>query len=200
MAQTFIETIKVKDGVFYNLPLHRNRLQRTAMHFFQTSPNLDVTLNDIPLPLREGLVKCRVIYSNIIHSVDFEFYHFRDIQQLAIVRLDDIDYRYKSTNREALNQALSQKGNCDDVIIVKDGFVTDTSFFNLVFQNPYGLFTPSTPLLYGIKREKLLEENKIQSLPIPLSAIDRYDKIFLINAMIDLEDEICVDTSEIKIM
>lgn len=194
----FIETIKVKDGVFYNLALHRARLERTTIHFFGTAPSLKLSEDMIPEELKTGLVKCRIIYSSQIISVEFEPYAFRSIASLTLIDDNQIDYTYKSIDREAIHALYSQKESGDDILIVRNGLITDTSYANVVFENSDGLFTPKSHLLKGTKRQYLLERGIIKELEIGRDDILAYSKLYLINAMIDLEDEVCVSVSAIK--
>ena len=190
-AMTFSEAIKVLDGVFYNLPLHETRMNRTARHFFGYNLPLDLTSEMIPPEFRTGLVKCRVVYgADGVASVEFTPYTFRKIETFAIVHDDTIDYTYKSTDRSRLNGMLVDSG-CDEIVIVKNGLVTDASSSNIVLEDSKGgLYTPSTPLLVGTKREYLLCMGIIRERDISPEDLFAAAKIRLINAMIDLEDNI----------
>ena len=86
------------------------------------------------------------------------------------------------------------KDKFDDIIFIKNGFVTDSLSANLVFENENGLFTPKTYLLAGTKRALLLEKGIIQEIDISKNDIAFYQKIRFINAMMDLEDGIAMDT------
>ena len=55
----------------------------------------------------------------------------REIRSLKVVVDDRIDYSFKSADRSSLNRLTAQKGDCDEIIIVKNGLVTDTSFTNI---------------------------------------------------------------------
>lgn len=188
----FIETIKVKDGIFYNIPLHLDRLQKTTYKFFKTKPRLELSEEMIPEHLKSGLIKCRVLYSSQIISIEFETYTLKKIETLAIVEDNAVDYKYKSVNRGFLNKLYTQRSNnASDIIISKDGFITDTSYANLVFEGRDGLFTPSSYLLAGTKRRYLLERGIIKEKNIKVTDLDSYSKVYLINAMIDLDDEVC---------
>ena len=194
----FIETIKAKDGVFYNLPLHIARLKRTAIHFFGVAPSLELSQSMIPEALRIGIVKCRVTYSSRIISVEFEPYVFRHLSSLTLVEDNDIDYTYKALDRSSLNSLYSRREDGDDILIVKNGLVTDTSYANVVFENANGLYTPKNYLLGGIKRQYLLQNGIINELVINKDDIRTFSKVYLINAMIDLEDAICVSVSALR--
>lgn len=194
----FIETIKVKDGIFYNLPLHIARLERTATHFFGVVPSLKLAVNMIPEKLRTGLLKCRVTYGSQIVSVEFEAYSFRRIASLTLVEDNTIDYTYKSTDRKVLSDLYSGKGQGDDILIVRNGLITDTSYANVVFENNKGLYTPINCLLRGTKRQHLLQQGIIREADIRMDDLISFSKLYLINAMIDLEDEISLPISHLK--
>lgn len=194
----FIETIKVKDGQFYNQPLHIARVLRTVYDHFGTILDLHLTENIIPQDMKSGTVKCRIVYSDTIESLDFERYSFRDINSLALVHDDRIEYTYKAENREQLQALLALKKDCDDILIVKNGYITDTSYSNIVFENEEGLFTPRTPLLEGTKRRYLLNCGTIKEADITTGDLHKYTSAYLINAMIDIEDNISIGINDIR--
>ncbi len=195
----FIETIKIKDGVFCNLSLHNERAKRTVAHYYGKPFDLSLTNDIIPSDMRLGTVKCRVLYSNKIESITFEPYIIRSIFNLRLVYDNDIDYSYKSENRDKLQYLLSLKGDCDEILIVKGGYITDTSYTNVVFENSEGLFTPSTPLLEGVMRHSLIETGIIKVKSIMVDNLSDYTHIHLINAMLGLEDNISLSTQKIVI-
>lgn len=178
----------MRDGVFHNLEGHRARMDRTAAHFFGRTFELQPV---VPADMRSGLVKCRVVYGERgVESVEFAPYVFRTIRTVAIVRDDTIDYTYKSTDRSRLNRLAAESG-CDEIVIVKNGFVTDASSANIVLEDPSGaLYTPSTPLLRGTKRELLLRAGVITEREVRPDDLRSAANIRIINAMIDLEDNV----------
>lgn len=194
----FIETIKVVDGKFLNLSYHMDRMNRTMISFFNTTMFVELWIGDIPQELRVGLVKCRIVYSYRSVQVEYERYNFREIKSLKLVTDNTIDYSFKYKDRTAINSLYAIKEGCDDILIIKDGFITDTSFANVVFENESGLYTPSTYLLAGTKRNQLLKEGVIKEAEIQEENIRDYSKLYLINAMIDIEDDISLDISAIS--
>ncbi len=193
--QVFSEAIKLKDGILYNLPYHEMRMRRTTEYFFGMSFPLSI---EIPEDKMIGLYKCRIVYSDKVHSVEFILYSFRAVRSLALVRDDSIDYGYKYTDRVGLNTLLT-KSRCDDIIIIKDGYVTDASSSNLVFEDKTGLYTPGSYLLRGTKREYLLDKGEIQERTIKEEDISKYHSVYLINAMVDLEDGVKVLITQLDI-
>lgn len=190
----FSEAIKVKDGVFYNLEGHSARMDRTCRHFFKRPLGFELNPALLPEPPEKGLFKCRLVYSETIQSVEYNAYSFRRIDRLALIRADDIQYSFKFVDRQPL-QRLAASVEADDILIVQGEAVTDAFSANVVFQGPTGLFTPTTCLLPGTKRESLLRQGRIKERTITVSDLDQFEKIYLINAMVDLEDEVSVPRS-----
>lgn len=200
--QLFIESIRVVNGDFLNLDAHLQRMNDTMLKFFkQTKPiaSEELLLAKTLENLDSTCFKCRIIYGENIRSIAFEKYIRRKINSLQILEDNDIDYSYKFENRKNILSLLEKKGGCDDIIIAKNGFITDSSYSNLVFQNKQGLFTPSSFLLNGTKRQLLLKQSKIKETIISLNQLSLYDKVFLINAMIDIEDKVYVEVKDIRL-
>lgn len=184
----FIETIKLLNGKFSNLPYHQMRLDSTMKSFFPhgTIADLGILLSQYQTPT-EGLFKCRIVYDDKIRSVDFQPYAIRPIQSLRIVEADQIRYPFKFENRMELTGLYDRRGTCDDVIIVNHQMVTDASYANLSFKRGNEWFTPDTYLLNGTMRQKLLVEKKIRSEAISIDDIGKFEKIKLINSMMGFE-------------
>lgn len=80
---------------------------------------------------------------------------------------------------------FAQRGETDDILIVRNELLTDTSICNIALLDGDKWYTPAAPLLYGTMREKLLSESKIRAIEIRLDSLANYQKIRLFNAMID---------------
>lgn len=192
----FTEAIKVRDGELQNLSLHQKRIDE-ALKSVGGETSINLSKINIPTEHSQGMVKCRVVYSIDKVSVEFYPYTMRKINSLKLVYCNQIDYPHKYADRSLLTELLLQKEGYDDILIIRNGYVTDTSFSNVVFENETGLFTPSTYLLNGTKRQYLLQIGKMQTTDIKAEDIKHYNKIYLINAMIELEDNISIQTTEI---
>jgi 4-amino-4-deoxychorismate lyase len=101
-----------------------------------------------------------------------------------VIENNKIYYSLKFTDRSQINGLLKQKGDYDDILIVKNGFITDTSISNIVFYNGNEWTTPATPLLKGTCRDKLLKEGKIKEEIIKINDLHKLKSFCLINAMI----------------
>jgi 4-amino-4-deoxychorismate lyase len=184
----FIETIRLIDGQLFNLRFHNKRLNYTRHTHFEDKLVWDLTqLITVPEAFKNGLFKCRVTYGEQIEKIEFEPYQPRLVQRLRLVNSDSIDYSFKYQNRTTLNELFSQRDNADDVLIIKNGFVTDTSYANVVFWNGQHWITPDTFLLAGTQRDRLLEEGKIFEQKIRAQDVPKYSHARLINSMLDFE-------------
>ena len=188
MAQQFVETIKIKDGKAQSLAYHQARLERTILHFFPKLCHTSMPSLKELLDPKEGmeLYKARVVYGEHgVEAVEYAPYTMRQISSLQVVADETIEYSFKSTDRSRLNALSAMKGDCDEVIIVKHGLATDTSFTNLAIYDGTRWITPKHPLLLGTKRACLLEHGIIQEADITLQDLKKAQCIRLFNAMIE---------------
>lgn len=192
----FSEVLKLKDGELFNLDGHQERVNRTLSRFYGTEIDLSVLRDRIPGEMKTGLFKCRVLYSGRIESIVFTSYLFHHPAEVGVVTDNEIDYSYKYADRSRLNELLRKSG-CDDLIIIKNGLVTDASSSSLVFESSGRMYTPKDFLLPGTKRKLLLDRKEIEEVRIPVKEIRAFDAVYLVNAMVDLEDRIKVDTASL---
>lgn len=200
MQQQFVETIKMANGKPSNLPYHQARMERTIRHFF---PNLALnampSLQNLITPNENmSLVKARVVYgADGVELIEYAPYSMRPIRSLQVVYDDTISYSYKSCDRSQLNALAAKKGDCDEIIIVKNNLVTDTSFTNLAISDGNCWLTPRQPLLLGTKRASLLDQGFIKEADITAYDLKRAERVRLFNAMIDFGERE-VETKNIK--
>lgn len=187
----YLESIQVSNGEFCNLSLHIDRMQRTIGKVLP----LNLVVPEIYCT---GIVKCRILYNEQrIIEIGYQHYMLPKIKTLRILEAPALAYNYKWADRSAINALMMQRGTCDDILITQNGYVTDTSFCNIVFESKEGLFTPTTALLQGTKRQLLLNKGVIKQRAISNYNLVEYDKAYLINAMIDLSDKICIEIESI---
>lgn len=191
----FIETIRIEDGVVCNLAYHNKRMNETRADHFGQLPPLNL-FDYITPPQSEGRIKCRVIYQQEIEEVTYAPYTIRPIYSLQLINSETIDYHHKSTDRDTLNSLFAQRCNQDDVLIVKNGLLTDTSIANIALFDGKNWFTPSTPLLKGTQRAFLLDKRLIDEKQIRVEDLHSYQQIALFNAMIPF-GEIILSTDKI---
>ncbi|MBS0010316.1 MAG: aminotransferase class IV [Bacteroidales bacterium] len=185
-----LETLKVKDGKIFNIDYHSRRFNISRKDLFNTGPAVDLG-NKIIIPAyaRKGLFKCRIEYDRHIRNIDFSPYEIKRTRTLRMVEAGDIDYSYKFLDRGHINKLLEQKEECDDILMVKNGKISDTSYANIIVRGEDGIwYTPSTYLLRGTKREALLNRGLIREKEITPAGLRRFRELRLINSMMDIED------------
>lgn len=182
-----LETIKVEDRQLQNIHWHNERFNQARTSLFGINKYLKLEdIIKIPKTLSNDVYKCRVIYTQHIEKIEFEKYTPRKIQSLKLIEANDIDYSNKYYDRRKIEDLFKQKENGDDILIIKNSLVTDTSFANIVFWDGKRWITPSTPLLKGTTRARLLSEGKISEVLISRDDLGKFKKARIINAMNDL--------------
>lgn len=193
-----IETIKIKDDKIFNINYHNIRMNNTRKDLFNCNDFID--LNDfINIPENNNeIIKCRVIYNMSIINIEYNKYHKRIINSLKLVYDDNIIYKYKHEDRDAINNLLKLKADCDDILIIKNNRITDTSFTNIAFYDGKIWLTPIRPLLNGTKREELLDEGIIKEKDILFNDLKKFKKAILFNSLLGFEDEMFIEIKNIK--
>lgn len=180
-ASLLLETIKIEEGKIHNLRYHQDRCDQSRQALFQSEDSLELSsIIDAP---KVGLYRCRILYGETLHSVDYFPYIPKKIQTLRIVS-SDTEYSFKYANRDTLNALLESNKDVDEVIIEKDGYLTDTTIANIAFFDGKKWLTPERPLLKGTMRAKLIDEGFLHTKEIKKEDIPHYSQVALMNAMI----------------
>lgn len=196
----FIETIQLRNGKLLNLIRHQERFEKTRREVLGLTehPKLEEILR-VPEELAQGIYKCRLLYGEQIPEPSFQAYERPLVRSLKMVYDDFIDYGHKRSDRSALNRLYRQRGDCDDILIVKNGLITDSYTANVLFRKGASWLTPATPLLPGCMRAKLLGEGRITEARIRPSDLDHFSHIRLINAMNDMDAGIEIPVRAVRI-
>ena len=193
----FIESIKIEDQQMYLLDLHQRRVDETFAHFGKEG---SINLAKIYKSLEhdgDGLFKLKISY-----DLDKNFrtqiipYAISEIDSFRLVENNSYDYSFKFEDRAPLELMLRQ-AKTDEIIIVKNNHITDTSFSNILFKKGKDWFTPTTCLLNGVQRQHLLKTKKIKSAEITVQNLNEYSHFQLINAMNDFDDMFIYPLSKI---
>lgn len=191
------ETIRVVDRIPFNLDYHNARLNRSRRALFGCADTIDLKeVIRIPDDIGKGEIKCRVEYAEAIVQVEFDTYHRREIKSLSLVECDSIEYDHKFVDRTCI-ESLVKVVPTDDILIVMHGRITDASFANVVFHDGTKWITPSTPLLFGTARARLLDNHAIVADEIKKSDLRLFTKVALINAMLDFEEARSLDIDSV---
>jgi 4-amino-4-deoxychorismate lyase len=183
-----IESIRLENGTFSRLDLHRQRMEKSTMTLFgQTlKRDLETELAKTQFPA-VGLFKARIVYTSTEFEVQFTPYTIKPVFSLKLTNGDGIEYSHKFEDRRGLNELFARKENADDILIVKGGQVTDTSYANIAFWDGQKWVTPSACLLPGTMRQFLLNSGTISRQEIVPSDLPKFKMFKLINSMLAWE-------------
>lgn len=193
----FIESIRLNNGVFDRLPLHQERVNRIFHEFFPKIEPIRIAKEllyyDFP---KQGLFKVRFIFDDQCRKVEFIPYFRRNIKSLRLLETDIENRFYKLENRAEFEAAFAERKDSDDVLLVKNGLLTDISYANLALFDGEKWVTPRLPLISGVHRFELLAHGTIFEKDISVDELINYQQIMIFNAMI-LWGEIVLQRSQI---
>lgn len=185
----FIETMCVEQGRIINLDYHLERIKNTRKHFWNTEKTVPTDQLSALAAIQNCRAKLRFTYDKEnMHDLSCTPYNTRKIERLKLLESNDIEYRYKSVDRSVLNLLKTQTEPTDEIIIVKQNRLTDTSYTNIALFDGSQWITPSTPLLKGTRRAQLLDAGRLIEREVLATDLKSFQSISLINAMMDLEE------------
>lgn len=176
------ESIACVDGQLQNLKWHQQRLERSYKALFHSKSEIDLFKITVPEYAKRGLWKCRLTFDESTNTLDFEPYIRQKIKTLQLVE-SGISYALKFVDRTEIYELIKKRGIADDILIIKDDLITDSSKANVLLFDGNGWFTPELPLLQGTMRAQLIETGKVKAKPIAKTDLAFYNKIMLVNAM-----------------
>lgn len=184
----FIESIKVEDREIFLLELHQKRVDQTFAHFGKEG---SIDLSKIYKNLEndgDGLFKLRIVY-DLERKVRTQLipYALPEIHSFQLVENNSYDYSFKFEDRKELER-MKMKAKAEEIIIVKNNHITDTSYSNLLFKKGKDWFTPATYLLNGVQRQNLLKQKKVKETEITLQNIKDFSHFQVINALNDFNE------------
>jgi len=179
------ETIRLLDGVVHNAEYHNRRLNQTRKNLYGSTTTIEI-LDYLPTLPTEGLHKIKITYVDTILDISIEPYTPRDITEFICVNTD-MDYSYKYTHRDKLNQLTKDLKPNQEIIIIKDNLITDTSIANIAIYIDNIWLTPATPLLTGTTRAKLIDDQYLKKANLNIDDLNRATSIALMNAMIGFQ-------------
>ena len=177
----FFETIRVQDGHIFHLDFHQKRLDTTISRIFGQKSDINL-MEHIKPPSDKKLYRCKVIYDTKVRKVDFYPYQPKTFKEITLVDAT-ISYRYKSTDRSAFDH-LKEGIQSDDILIVKEGLLTDTSIANIALYDGLSWYTPQKPLLEGTYRAFMLKEKGLKIKNLGKKELQSCVKFAIMNAMI----------------
>ena len=172
----FLETVKSIDGELQYLSFHQRRVDSTLI-------NSTHKLSDILNPPKSGSYRCRILYDKSEAKVTYHPYTLKIPKNFKIVHADYLDYHLKYANRRELDNLKATCSSYDEILIIKNTLVTDTSIANVAFLKDERWLTPKQPLLNGTTRMRLIEDNFLHVSDIYVDDIEQFSGFAVMNAM-----------------
>ncbi len=194
-----LETIRLVDGTAPLLDFHQQRVDRSRRAYYGKSPAFKLVdvLDKIDLP-STGTHKLRLIYASELHSHEITPYEVGPVRSLRVVADDGLRYGRKYVDRRGIADLYARRGECDDILIVQRGYLTDTSYANIALYDGAQWYTPAWPLLRGTRREELLQAGVLRPSVIRLRDLPQFECIRLINAMLPWGEGPTVVTTAVR--
>ena len=178
---TFFETLKIEKGEIQNLSFHNKRLNHTIKQNFDIDAKID--LQEHVKQEDFSLQRCKVIYDKEIKTILFFPLIPRKFQSFKVLETNTT-YNFKNVDRKDIEFLMSQKDSCDDIIMIKEGLVTDTSIANIAIYDGLKWITPKKPLLAGTYRESMLKKQLILEKDVKIKDIKNAVRFAIMNALI----------------
>ncbi len=185
MSKQLLETIRCENGQPSNLSYHQQRVDRSLK---QLGYSLHLDLASLIKVPDNALYRCRIVYDATSINIEYIPYQKRVVRTLQTIQADPLDYTLKYADRTDLDRLFAQKGDADDILIVQNGLITDTSIANIAFFDGTKWLTPKHPLLKGTTRARLLNEKKIFESDIYIDDLKKFTHFALLNAMIGFDE------------
>lgn len=197
MSQLLLETIRCQDGQLDNLHYHQERLKRSRRELLGLSGDLRLEDIQVPEEMRSGLYKCRIVYAEKIEVIEFLPYQMQAVASLKLVDCGQLNYSYKFADRKPIEKLYRLRNQADDVLFLRRGLLTDTSYANIALFDGHQWFTPARPLLAGTRRAALVDAGLLLPDHIHPKDLAHFQELRLINAMARLEDALRVPINQV---
>lgn len=197
------ETVRAAGGEIFHAGRHNARMNASRRALFGAVKNLDLVpalseaLEGMVGAEGSGLLRCRIEYGRELGGISVTPYVPRTIRTLRLVEAGGIRYAHKFTDRRAIDSLLAAAG-ADEILMVRNGLVTDASAANVAFFDGASWLTPAAPLLPGTTRARLLEEGILRTDEIRASEIARFERVALMNAMLGFDPAGALPVSAIR--
>ncbi len=187
MKAEFFETFKLLNGQLCHVTFHLERIRKTQNAFFRTAGFEITEIYDALKDYPEGLFKVRVDYNSSITGIRADLYEIQPHRKLGFLDAGNFDYSFKFAHRDFFRESFSHYPDCDDILFLKEGCITDTTYCNVALFDGREWITPSTYLLPGTKRAALIHSGALREARVTLQNLMDFKAIAFINAMRDFE-------------
>lgn len=183
-----LESIRVADGKIGNILAHQYRIEQACQNLYLKKPKwrIENIVDPASVPTT-GIYKLRIVYDWEHAEWSITPYTIKPVASLKLVTADNITYQYKFADRANLNELYARRVEKDDILVIKNGMVTDSSYANIIFSKKNKWYTPVTCLLNGTMRQHLIKSGTVEAIPIAATDVWYFDQFRLVNAMLRMD-------------
>jgi 4-amino-4-deoxychorismate lyase len=183
------ESVCIENSQIKNAEYHEARFNRSYIQQYKTHPTYSLFDGIHLTNLNNNFkYKLRIGYKQNGTRYSISEYESSIPKSLKLVTDNTVSYALKKNNRKKLNALFQQREEADDVLIIKNGLVTDASYSNILLFDGKQIVTPSTPLLAGTCRARLLAKNSIIEQSISVEELLNFESFQLVNALNDFDE------------
>jgi len=197
-----LETIRLEDGAPQRMAEHQARIDASHLACYGRLPDwrledsLSTIAADIPGRTRLRLLHCRETWRIELHP-----YRIRRPAFFVAMEVEALRYDHKYADRSGLDALRSRAAahhgldatDMDwDVLLTRDGFVLEASYGAVVWLQDGQWFTPERPMLPSTRVAAYVSEDRVKVATMHIDDLARMGRVQLVNAMVDLEDEVPV--------
>lgn len=178
------ETIAIINGKAQNLAYHQARLDNAMQYYFKQNNTFELSqILQIPIIYQQGLVRCRVDYNATDFKITFYAYTPRKIERFQCVYTDNLDYRFKYSDRKRLEFLKNLHPQVDEIIIINNGYVSDCTLGNLLFLCENQWISSQNYLLKGTQLSYLVEQKVVTLTQITATDLRHFQAVMMVNAL-----------------
>ena len=130
-------------------------------------------------------------------AIMYCYMRVNEANAFELVENNDFSYDFKFADRTEFEK-MKKKARAQEIIIVKNGQITDTSFSNLLFLKNQTWYTPKSFLLNGVQQQNLLKQGIIKETEITLENLNEFSHFQLINSMNEFNQDFVYSIEELK--
>lgn len=158
-----------------------------------------------PLLVHNSISADQVYALRLVYDADslrvrsYTAYTKRHVEHLCPIALTEgFEYEYKYLDRAYFDSyAHILRPDTLPIYYREGGELSDTNYTNIILDIEGRLYTPERPLLAGVQRQHLLEQGCIEPAYLTLSDLTSAKHIYLINALMTLDNCITLLPSQI---
>lgn len=201
-----LETIRLQDGKVLRLEEHQARIDRSHLACYGSVPGWRLA-DSLPAPPSQGRHRLRLLHHRESREYETHPYAIRRPQAFHTIEVGDVDYAHKYADRsglEGLRRQVARDKGLDpadlswDILLTRDGLLLEAGYAALACLLDGEWLTPSAPLLPSTRIAAYVREGRLRPAQLHVSDIPSMERILLVNAMLDLEDEVEVRASAVE--